>query len=81
MGGQSDEDSTNYEPHGPLLPIESGWPLLPSLNAVLVDRSTGKLASRWCAEEDRYLEYYLPGTEPTELCDRSGRRFRGLRKP
>ena len=80
MGGQSDEDNTNYEPHGPLLPIESGWPLLPNLNAVLVDRSTGKLASRWCAEEDRYLEYYLPGTEPTELCDRSGRRFRGLRK-
>ena len=81
MGGQSDEDNTNYEPHGPLLPIESGWPLLPDLNAVLVDRSTGKLASRWCAEEDRYLEYYLPGTEPTELCDRSSRRFRGLRKP
>jgi len=81
MGGQSDEDNTDYEPHGPLLPIESGWPLLPGLNAVLVDRSTGKLASRWCAEEDRYLEYYLPGTEPTELCDRSSRRFRGLRKP
>ena len=81
MGGQSDEDNTNYEPHGPLLPIESGWPLMPGLNAVLVDRSTGKLASRWCAEEDRYLEYYLPGTEPTELCDRSSRRFRGLRKP
>ena len=81
MGGQSDEDNTNYEPHGPLLPIESGWPLLPDLNEVLVDRSTGKLASRWCAEEDRYLEYYLPGTEPTELCDRSSRRFRGLRKP
>ena len=81
MGGQSDEDNTNYEPHGPLLPIESGWPLLPGLNAVLVDRSTGKLASRWCAEEDRYLEYYLPGTEPTELCDRASRRFRGLRKP
>ena len=81
MGGQSDEDNTNYEPHGQLLPIESGWPLLPGLNAVLVDRSTGKLASRWCAEEDRYLEYYLPGTEPTELCDRSSRRFRGLRKP
>ena len=81
MGGQSDEDNTNYEPHGPLLPIESGWPLLPGLNAVLVDRSTGKLASRWCAEEDRYLEYYLPGTEPTELGDRSSRRFRGLRKP
>ena len=77
MGG--DGDNTSFQAQHPLLPIESGWPLLPGLNAVLVDRRTGKLASRWCAEEDRYLEYYLPGTEPTELCDRSSRRFRGLR--
>jgi len=77
MGG--DGDNTSFQAQNPLLPIENGWPLLPGLNAVLVDRSTGKLASRWCAEEDRYLEYYLPGTEPTELCDRSSRRFRGLR--
>ncbi len=77
MGG--DGDNTSFQAQGPLLPIESGWPLLPGLNAVLVDRRTGKLASRWCTEEDRYLEYYLPGTEPTELCDRSSRRFRGLR--
>ena len=77
MGG--DGDNTSFQAQDPLLPIESGWPLLPGLNAVLVDRRTGKLASRWCAEEDRYLEYYLPGTEPTELCDRSSRRFRGLR--
>ena len=79
MGGQGDVDNTSFQAQDPLLPIESGWPLLPGLNAVLVDRRTGKLASRWCAEEDRYLEYYLPGTEPTELCDRSSRRFRGLR--
>jgi penicillin-binding protein 1A len=79
MGGQGDGDNTSFQAQDPLLPIESGWPLLPGLNAVLVDRRTGKLASRWCAEEDRYLEYYLPGTEPTELCDRSSRRFRGLR--
>ena len=46
------------------------------LNAVLVDSRTGNLASRWCPEEDQYLEYYIPGTEPTELCDRSNRRFR-----
>ena len=51
--------------------------MLPGINAVLVDRVTGKLASNWCSEEDQYLEYYLPGTEPTEFCDRSGgRRFR-----
>ncbi len=77
MGG--DGDNTSFQAQHPLLPIESGWPLLPGLNAVLIDRRTGKLASRWCAEDDRYLEYYLPGTEPTELCDRSSRRFRGLR--
>ena len=47
------------------------------LNAVLVDRMTGKLASRWCDEEHQYVEYYIPGTEPTEPCDSSGgRRFR-----
>ena len=79
MRGQGDGDNTSFQAQDPLLPIESGWPLLPGLNAVLVDRRTGKLASPWCAEEDRYLEYYLPGTEPTELCDRSSRRFRGLR--
>ncbi len=60
----------------PLLPVPERWPLLPGLRAVLVDRKTGKLASRWCPEEDRYLEYYIPGTEPTEFCDRSNRRFR-----
>ncbi len=60
----------------PLLPTPERWPLLSGLNAVLVDRSTGKLASRWCPEEDQYLEYYIPGTEPTEFCDRSNRRFR-----
>ncbi|MBT7503853.1 MAG: hypothetical protein HN645_13105, partial [Gemmatimonadales bacterium] len=60
----------------PLLPIPERWPLLPGLNAVLVDRQTGKLASRWCPEDEQYLEYYIPGTEPTEFCDRSNRRFR-----
>ena len=79
MGGEGDWDNTSFQAQDPLLPIERGLHLLPGLNAVLVDRRTGKLASRWCAEEDRYLEYYLPGTEPTELCDRSSRRFRGLR--
>ena len=40
-----------------------------------VDSRTGLLASRWCPAEDAYLELYLPGTEPTELCDRSGPRI------
>ena len=60
-----------------ILPIPQEWPIPSGIKAVLVDRKTGKLASRWCAEEDQYLEYYIPGTEPTEYCDNSGgRRFR-----
>ena len=35
-----------------------------------------QLASQWCPEEDQYVEYYIPGTEPTEFCDRTSRRFR-----
>lgn len=59
-----------------VLPIPQEWPIPSGIKAVLVDRKTGKLASRWCAEKDQYLEYYIPGTEPTEFCDNSrGRRF------
>lgn len=64
------------------LPVPSPWPMPPGLKAVLVDRKTGKLASQWCSAEDQYLEYYIPGTEPTEYCDTSGgRRFRIPRQP
>ncbi len=75
LGTEGDEDN-GVEERLPLLPIPERWPLLPGLNAVLVDRQTGKLASRWCPEDEQYLEYYIPGTEPTEFCDRSNRRFR-----
>lgn len=57
-----------------VLSVPSNWPIPPGLHAVLVDRKTGKLASKWCPQEDQYLEYYIPGTEPTEFCDRSGER-------
>ncbi len=60
----------------PLVPIPAPWTPHAGLHPVLVDRVTGNLASRWCPEEDQYMEYYIPGTEPTELCDRSERRFR-----
>ena len=60
----------------PLLPIPAPWAPHPGLNAVLVDRLTGLLASPWCPAEDQYMEYYIPGTEPTEPCDRTERRFR-----
>lgn len=80
LGVDGDEEN-GVEAQPPLLPIPDGWPILPGLKTALVDKQTGKLASRWCPEEDRYLEYYIPGTEPTEFCDRSDRRFRGSRTP
>lgn len=74
-GVEGDEEH-GIEPMDPLLQIPEAWGPHPGLNAVLVDRVTGNLASRWCPEEDQYVEYYIPGTEPTEQCDRSNRRFR-----
>ncbi|MDZ7779217.1 MAG: PBP1A family penicillin-binding protein [Gemmatimonadota bacterium] len=74
-GMETDADA-GAEGFSPLLPTPEPWPMPDGLNAVLVDRETGQLASRWCDEEHQYLEYYVPGTEPTEFCDRSNRRFR-----
>jgi hypothetical protein len=73
-GVEGDEEN-GIEPMEPLLEIPEDWAPSPGLNSQLVDRRTGKLASRWCPAEDQYVEYYIPGTEPTELCDRSNRRF------
>jgi penicillin-binding protein 1A len=75
-GGVQGDEENGVEAQPPLLATPDRIPLLPGLNTVLVDRKTGKLASRWCDEENQYLEYYIPGTEPTEFCDRSDRRFR-----
>ena len=60
----------------PLLSIPPQWTPHPGLVPLLVDRLTGLLASPWCPTEDQYMEYYIPGTEPTEPCDRTERRFR-----
>jgi len=51
-----------------ILPIPDPWPL-DGLTILEVDSDTGLLASPWCPAERRYIEYYLPGTEPTEECD------------
>ena len=74
-GVEGDEEN-GVEESPPLLVTPDPWEMPGGLNAVLVDRKTGLLASRWCPDEDQYIEYYMPGTEPTELCDRSSRRFR-----
>ena len=60
----------------PLLSIPPQWTPHPELRAIVVDRVTGLLASSWCPTEDQYVEYFIPGTEPTEPCDRTERRFR-----
>jgi penicillin-binding protein 1A len=48
--------------------VPSPWPWPEGITTRRVDRTTGKLASAWCPEPDVYTEVYIPGTEPTELC-------------
>ena len=57
----------------PLLPVPDPWPVPAGLISRRVDSKTGKLASRWCPADEAYDELYLPGTEPTEVCDRQAR--------
>ena len=54
----------------PILPIPEAWPIPDGIVTRLIDKTTGKLASQWCSESDQILELFLPGTEPTEYCDR-----------
>ena len=61
---------------GASLPLPDPWPVLRGLTNRQVDVRTGRLWSEWCRGEE-YTEYYVPGTEPTEICDDTGRgRFR-----
>jgi len=53
--------------------------MLSGLTTREVDAESGKLWSRWCSEENKYTEVYAPGTEPTEVCDETGRGF--IRSP
>ena len=57
---------------GAALPIPKQWPMPPALTTRQVDLKSGRLWSEWCRGE-QYTEYYIPGTEPTEVCDDSGR--------
>jgi penicillin-binding protein 1A len=75
---EGDEAETGEEPkqiRGFLLPIPEPWPVPRGLITREVDSKTGLLASPWCPEERAYTELYIPGTEPTELCDQSGPRI------
>ncbi|NJD19192.1 MAG: PBP1A family penicillin-binding protein [Gemmatimonadetes bacterium] len=74
----ADEEESAGAAAGPVLPVPQGWVMPTGLKTALVDKKTGKLASRWCATEDQYLEYFVPGSAPTEFCDASGGRRLGI---
>jgi penicillin-binding protein 1A len=74
-----DPDALDEELRQPTLPIPEPWNIPDGLVTRLIDRTTGKLASQWCPEDDQILDMFLPGTEPTEFCDRDD--FRSFRTP
>lgn len=57
-----------YYGEEPELEIPEPWQFPELITARSIDRETGTLASSWCAPENSYVEFFLPGTEPTELC-------------
>ncbi len=65
-----DPDALDQELQEPTIPIPEPWAVPDAMETRLIDRSTGKLASQWCPQEEQILEMFLPGTEPTEYCDR-----------
>ncbi|MFP4623600.1 MAG: penicillin-binding protein 1A [Gemmatimonadota bacterium] len=55
---------------GPRRPIPADWLRPESLVTAVIDKESGKLFSAdFCPAENMMEEVYLPGTEPTELCD------------
>ncbi|MEX0856252.1 MAG: PBP1A family penicillin-binding protein [Gemmatimonadota bacterium] len=75
-----DESTEGSEAPQPLLPAPEPW----SLDGLVmreVDSRTGLLASPWCPADRAYLEYFIPGTEPTEECDDTARGGPSLRWP
>ena len=75
QGREADEES-GIAGVDPMLELPGAWPMPEGLQRVRVDGATGLLASRWCDPEEAYVELFIPGTQPTEFCDRSDRRFR-----
>ena len=49
-------------------PDSALWRRPASLITRQVDKFTGFLATRFCPIHERYQEWYIPGTEPTEFC-------------
>jgi len=49
-------------------PQPGGWTAPPTLVSAQVDAKTGGLATGNCPQEDVRVEYFVPGTEPTDVC-------------
>jgi penicillin-binding protein 1A len=55
------------------LAVPDPWAWPAGITTRNVDKETGLLASTWCGADGMYTEYYIRGTEPTEVCEpRSG---------
>ena len=66
--GDGEAVATSETP-SPRRPIPSDWSRPEGLATAVIDAGSGKLFSEWCPVESMREEIYLPGTEPTELCD------------
>ena len=63
---------TDATPAGPAAPraIPAEWERPEELVTAMIDSESGKLFSAdFCPQENLLEEIYLPGTQPTELCD------------
>ncbi len=67
--GPKTADSTDVPAEASRRPIPPDWKRPEGLTTAVIDRGTGKLLTEWCPPGSRLEEIYLPGTEPTELCD------------
>jgi len=54
------------------LPVPAPWEFPAGVVARQIDRESGKLAADFCAGDATYTEYFVEGTEPTEVCDPYG---------
>jgi penicillin-binding protein 1A len=62
-------------------PAPPDWPRPPAITSRETDRVTGLLWGPQCPKDDEYLEYYLPGTEPTRECPRRAATPAGKKGP
>jgi len=53
----------------PRLEIPLDWERPEGFTTRMIDMRSGKLGTEWCPEGLVQEEIFLPGTEPTELCD------------